>query len=170
MPLICNGWAKITWLTRVPSEGRSRKVGNPVLRLPGRHGRKGCPTGNITLDVITDIWRCPCVTSIRKRSGMAQQPCALMGQNSKEWFVPLAVWVNDISESLIILNMEPIKKISLSEMTIKQLKKIRGGEGNNPDPITLTKQCSCFPPPQGTPCYTPLDNVFIGTGLSKGCS
>ncbi len=33
----------------MPSEGRGRKTGNPVLRLPGRHGKKGCLAGNITM-------------------------------------------------------------------------------------------------------------------------
>jgi len=38
----------------VPPDGCGRKTGNPVLRLPGRYGKKGCAAGNITLNVLTN--------------------------------------------------------------------------------------------------------------------
>lgn len=59
----------------MPSEGRGRKTGNPVLRLPGRHGKKGCLAGNIT------------VKSWRTEDDV---PAAVASENGRVWLYCLA--------------------------------------------------------------------------------
>ena len=59
----------------MPSEGRGRKTGNPVLRLPGRHGKKGCLAGNITMK----SWRTE-----------DDVPAAVASENGRVWLYSLA--------------------------------------------------------------------------------
>lgn len=84
----------------MPSEGRGRKTGNPVLRLPGRHGKKGCLAGNITMK----SWRTE-----------DDVPAAVASENGRVWLYCLAPKRDGKSNIFSVVSVEQPEILSCQQ-------------------------------------------------------